>query len=208
MAENDGPPIDPLLPYLQPYVRATREHRGGFGSLLWASPRTQAIRFDAIRALVDLTGARVWDVGCGRGDLLDYLAQRNIWPAEYVGIEGVPGLAAAAREKAKVWDRSRIIEADFVADPRRLFDGAEVIVFSGSLNTLDSGSFEDVLRKAFDAANRCVVFNFLCSPGLAAADYLIWHRVGEVMELARSLSERVRKVEDYIEGDCTVVMGK
>jgi len=52
------------------------------------------------------------------------------------------------------------------------------------------------------------VFNFLCSSQLAGADYLLWHRTDEVLAFARTLSDRVRTAQDYLPGDCTVVMGK
>src|SRR5437868_1227064 len=59
--------------YLEPYLDAARTHGGGFGSLLWASPQTQAARFQAIHRIIDLSGARVLDAGCGRADLPEFL---------------------------------------------------------------------------------------------------------------------------------------
>jgi cyclopropane fatty-acyl-phospholipid synthase-like methyltransferase len=193
------------LDYLEPYQQAAKRHGAGFGSLLWASPHTQAARFEAICRLVDLNGRNLLDVGCGRGDFLDYLIGQRVKVASYVGIEGVPELAEAARTKGH--DRAQILQADFVAEPARLFVGAQVIVFSGSLNTMDVATFYSTLKRAFDAAGEMVVFNFLCSSKLAGADYLVWHRVEEVMEFARTLSARVRKLEDYLPGDCTVAIG-
>lgn len=192
--------------YLQPYERAAHEHGAGFGSLLWASPATQAARFDAIAQMVDLNGRSVLDVGCGRADLLDYLMGRKIRVSSYIGIEGVEALAEAAREKRQA--RAQILHADFVAEPRRMFVGAEVVVISGSLNTMDAVQFYATLGRAFEAAGEMLVFNFLCSSQLAGANYLSWHRTDEVMGFVRGLSERVRKLEDYMAGDCTVAVGK
>jgi SAM-dependent methyltransferase len=193
--------------YLEPYERAARRHGAGFGSLLWASPQTQSLRFEAIRRLVNFHGKRVLDVGCGRADLLDYLIARKVRVASYTGIEGVATLAEAAR--AKGHSQCEIIEADFMAEPEQLAtSAAEVIVFSGSLNTMDSTGFYSTLRLAYQAAAETLVFNFLCSSRLAGADYLVWHPADEVMAFARTLSDRVRKLEDYLPGDCTVAMGK
>ncbi|MDB5318565.1 MAG: hypothetical protein JWN40_196 [Phycisphaerales bacterium] len=193
--------------YLEPYERAARRHGAGFGSLLWASPQTQALRFEAMRRLVDLTGKRLLDVGCGRADLLDYLLARKVRVASYTGIEGVATLAEAAR--AKGHPQCEIIEADFIAQPQQLAAArADVILFSGSLNTMDSSGFYSTLSRAYDAARETLVFNFLCSSRLAGADYLVWHPADEVMAFARTLSDRVRKLEDYLPGDCTVAMGK
>lgn len=199
-------------PYLAPYLRAARVHGGGFGSLLWASPYTQAGRFGAIRRLAgDLTARSVLDVGCGRADLLDYLIAQGVVPAEYIGIEAVADLAAAAREKARAPSppcRRTIIEADFVTDPTRLFVGADAVVLSGSLNTAEDETFYATLRTAFAAARERLVFNFLASPDLAAADYLRWRRPADVLAFARGLSRDVRWLEDYLPGDCTVALGR
>lgn len=192
--------------YLGPYVRATRKHGGGFGALLWASPTTQAARFDAISRLYPFDGAKVLDAGCGRADLLDFWIARDVRPAHYVGMEAVPALASAA--KAKQHADCLIVEADFVKEPARFLAGADVIVFSGALNTLDRGTFYATLRRAYDAAGKCVVFNFLSSPSLAAVEWLTWHQPQDVLAHARGMSPRIESLADYLDGDCTVAMWK
>ena len=192
--------------YLEPYERAARRHGAGFGSLLWASPQTQGLRFEAMRRLIDFHGKRVLDVGCGRADLLDYLIAGKVRVASYTGIEGVATLADAAR--AKRHPACEIIAADFLAEPQHMMIGAQVVVISGSLNTMEAEGFYATLRRAYEAAGDSLVFNFLCSSRLAGADYLRWHPTDEVMGFARTLSDRVRKLEDYLPGDCTVAMVK
>ena len=58
---------NPDPPYLAPYLRAAERHGAGFDTLLWASPRTQEVRFDALRRAAPVGGRTVLDVGCGRG---------------------------------------------------------------------------------------------------------------------------------------------
>jgi len=199
--ESGKPPT-----YLQPYLEAARRHGAGFGSLLWASPLTQAARFDAFTRLCHFQGKSILDAGCGRADFLDFLLNRGIIPEHYVGLEAVEPLAAAAERKAH--RNCTILRADYVTDPARLLVGADIVVFSGSLNTLDVKSFEATLRIAFDAAGEHLVFNFLCSPSLAAARFLTWHAKPDVMRFARSLSPEARSLDDYLAGDCTVAMRK
>jgi hypothetical protein len=192
--------------YLQPYERAAREHGAGFGSLLWASPTTQAARFQAICRMVDLNGRSLLDIGCGRADFLDYLSARKVDLLSYTGIEGVEALANAAREKRQA--RAQILHADFVAQPEHMLVGADVALLCGSLNTMNTTQFYATITRAFEAAKELLVFNFLCSSQLAGATYLTWHRTSDVMEFARGLSERVRKLEDYMPGDCTITVAK
>jgi hypothetical protein len=192
--------------YLQPYLTAARRHGCGFGSLLWASPATQAARFDAFARLCELDGHSVLDAGCGRADLLDFLLARGVHPDHYTGLEAVAALADAAETKRR--PHSLIVRADFVAEPARLFTGADVMIFSGSLNTLQPQSFYEVLRTAWQAAVHELAFNFLASPQLAAIDYLHWHRPFDVMEFARELGGEVEMLDDYLPGDCTIRIRK
>jgi SAM-dependent methyltransferase len=192
--------------YLEPYRAAARRHGAGFGSLLWASQRTQALRFDAMERIVEFAGRRVLDVGCGRGDLLDFLDERGVRVESYVGIEGVAELAGAARAKER--EGVQVIEADFVAEPHRMFVGAQVVAISGALNTMGADAFYRTLRRAYEAASEALVFNFLSSERLAGASYLAWHPVEEVLGVVGTLSERVMVLDDYLLGDCTVAVGK
>ena len=195
--------------YLVPYFRAAEVYGSGFRSLLWASPDTQAARFDALCRITDLTGAAVLDVGCGRADLLEFLGRRGVPVAEYLGIEAVPELAAAAEAKAITSATpARIIRGDFVRDPVKLFVGADVVVFSGSLNTADDAAFYGTLLRAYEAAAEQLVFNFLCTSDLAAAEYLSWRPRGDVVSFVNGLGGEVRVLEDYLPGDCTIAVVK
>lgn len=192
--------------YLQPYLTAADKHGAGFQSLLWASPRTQRARFVAMTRLYDFAGRRVLDVGAGRGDLLECLLQLRIEPAEYIALEAVEPLAHAIEQRR--FANCIVVRGDFVRDPSRLFVGADVIVFSGSLNTLGPPAFYESLRRAWEATGDGLVFNFLCDPSLAAARHLHWYRKRDVEAFCRSLCREVRMLDDYLEGDCTICIRK
>ena len=202
-----SPMPDDTPAYLRPYLDAARTHGEGFRSLLWASPRTQAVRFDALTRAVDFRGRLVCDVGCGRADLLDHLDRAGIPVADYTGIEAVDALAAAAGRRRR--PGVRILRGDFVREPVRMFVGAEVVAISGSLNTADDATFYETVRRAFDATAWALVFNFLCSPELAGASHLYWRRRSDVERFVQMLEPvEVRVLEDYLDGDCTVAVLK
>jgi hypothetical protein len=192
--------------YLEPYRRAASRYGDRFQSLLWASPSTQAARFEAICRLADMRERRVLDAGCGRADLMDFLRAQEIQPGQYIGIEAVDELAAAAMRKQL--PESRMIHGDFVREPALLQTGADVIVFSGSLNTLEPQQFYLSLRQGFEAASQVLVFNFLAAKHIASAQWLTWHRAADVLRFARDLSKKVQMLDDYLDGDCTVAIYK
>ncbi len=193
-------------PWLTPYVVATEKYGAGFNSLLWASPRTQRARFDAIRELCDPQGRHILDAGCGRADYLAYLIELGVWPASYVGIEAVDALADMA--EGHRFPNTTILRADFVRDPARLVVGAGIVVFSGSLNTLTDAQFHETIRRAYDAAGVAVVFNFLSSTYLAGKEYLYWRKIEEVRRYCQKFCPDVRFKDDYLKGDCTACLLK
>jgi SAM-dependent methyltransferase len=192
--------------YLQPYLSAAERFGGGFGSLLWASPHTQKARFDAIVRLCDMNDRIVMDAGCGRADLLDLLLQHGIRPKKYIGLEAVDALADAAEAKGHAM--ARIVRGDFVREPLLFTGDAQVTVFSGSLNTLHGDEFESTLQSAWQATRQELVFNFLCSPLLAAGRHLTWHPIAHVRNIAQQLTRDFRFLDDYLEGDCSALLRK
>jgi SAM-dependent methyltransferase len=192
--------------YLRPYLDAVGRHGARFESLLWANPSAQAARFAALARWCELEGRVVLDAGCGRADFLQYLLDQEIKPAKYFGIEAIEELAAAAQRKNL--PRALILRGDFVDEPTILDRDAQVIVFSGSLNTLSSDEFYQALRLGWEYTQSELAFNFLCSPRLASAKHLTWHRTSDVLELAYSLTGDVAVDDSYRNGDCTIVMRK
>lgn len=199
---------DPTPPaYLRPYLSAVDRYGAGFGSLLWASPRTQAVRFRALLAAADVRGRVVLDVGCGRGDLFDHMLRDRVYPKRYVGFDAVEPLVAAAEAKGRAG--CTFVRGDFVADPDALAAvGADVVLVSGSFNTLDEAGFYAAVTAAYAAAGRSLAFNFLSSTRLSGAPHLTWHAPQTVLAFARSLSPHVHLWDDYLPGDATLLIAR
>jgi SAM-dependent methyltransferase len=192
--------------YLRPYLDAAERHGGKFESLLWANPSAQAARFAALARWSELKDRTVLDAGCGRADLLDYLISQGVSPVQYIGIEAVQALAQAADDKTH--PNMTIIRGDFIDDPTLLEQEADVIIFSGSLNTLCADDFYQTLRLAWGHTRSELAFNFLCSPRLASGKHLTWHGISEVQAFAFRLSGDVTIDSTYRNGDCTMVVRK
>jgi hypothetical protein len=196
----------PSPAYLQPYLDAAQRHGAGFESLLWASPSSQAARFAALVRWCELQDRVIVDAGCGRADFLDYLHARGIRPAKYIGIEAVEVLAEAAEEKGL--PDAQIVRGDFIEQPGLMDRGADVVIFSGSLNTVSTKQFYESLRLGWKYTRSELGFNFLCSPRLAYGKHLTWHALATVRKFAYELTTDVAIDESYRDGDCTIVLRK
>ncbi len=206
-----------MAEYLDPYRKAVDRFGPGFEATLWLSREKQTLRFAVIASVVDLAERVVVDAGCALGDFAAYLADEGIKPRAYIGLEGVPALVEEARERGL--HGTRFEHSDFVADPRA-FENClpagirpDVIVFSGSLNTLDQARALEALDRAWEACGEALVFNFLSdrnhqpevpNPGPAK-------RFDPVEVLAWALERTPRALlrQDYMDGhDATVAMYK
>jgi len=213
--------IKPCAEYLAPYRRAVNKIGPCFEALLWSNTRSQTARFRAISQMIDLSDLCVLDAGCGRADLAAYLCEQRIGYAHYLGVDAIPELLDAAKNRAL--PRASFRLCDFVSDPTAMQScqpsaGAttpesEVIVFSGSLNTLPRERSMAVLERAWECCTHALVFNFLSTlDGVEPCqDEFRAHRMSpvSVLEWALTRTREVSLRHDYLDGrDGTICMRK
>lgn len=146
--------------YLTPYREALDAGGTGFDVTLWASPRTQAKRFELFTQMAFFPGKRVLDAGCSRGDFASYLLKHHVEYGQYVGVDGLPEVIEYARHRDL--PRAQFHCGDFVAEPAMLALGEpQIIAISGTLNTMSDDEALRVLEAAWAAAGETLIFNFL-----------------------------------------------
>ncbi|TVQ59270.1 MAG: methyltransferase domain-containing protein [Phycisphaerales bacterium] len=214
-ADAPRPAPDSSAAYLAPYRDALERHGPTFEATLWRNEDFQRARFAVLCETIDLTGRIVLDAGCGRADFARYLLEHEVQYGRYIGVDAMPELMDAG--KALGAPECEFHVRDFVADPDAFTPVArppDVVVFSGSLNTLKLDDSMRVLDRAWDACTEALLFNFLSSrcpqaahtaPDDPAQRYdplglLNW-------ALARTPSVLFR--QDYLQGhDATIAMWK
>lgn len=234
-SSSEPDPSKPDRAYLKPYEDATRQMGAGFEAQLWMSRDAQKKRFEVLEELGRFSGRIVADLGCGQGDLAEFLYDEHQlaetesemtgtdrFPKQYIGIEGVQAMADHARTRLADLGVHRVMIdcADFVADeslPSLLIReaGAQVFVFSGSLNTLSMEHAIGVLDRFWtallSAGNGTLVFNFLsdrhdkdrspASPPAVRFDPAL------MLDWAISKTTQVQLRHEYLDGhDATIVM--
>ena len=202
---KDAPKPDPQ--YLEPYREAVRSFGPGFEALLWRNQSYQVKRFEILAEIVRPKGRIVADLGAGLGDMLTYLTESDQAPLKYIGVEGIAELAEQAKTR---FPESTWLTADFVGDRElfhRLVDehNASIILFSGSLNTLDERTALVVLDRAWDAVcartGGALAFNFLSSAGRSRRESTgpaNRFRSGQVFKWAQRASGRMLYRQDYL----------
>jgi SAM-dependent methyltransferase len=202
-------PHDPHHPCLRPYREAVARYGAGFEATLWGTREGQQRRFDVMIDFAGFEGCTILDAGCGPGDFAVRLQERRVAFARYVGIDALAEMIDHARQRG-------LIRCEFhamnVLDPAALtLCPADFICFSGTLNTMEQATAQALVQRAFEAAARGVVFNFLstrhhsCWGGrdLGAA-----HRFDPVdwLNWSLTLSSRVSFTQDYLDGHDATIM--
>ena len=201
----------PSEEFLRPYRQALKRYGPGFEATLWSSRDTQVLRFDVMIELAGFEGCTVLDVGCGRGDFAARLLERGVPFIRCIGLDALTEMIEAA--SARMLDRCAFRAADVLATPHVLTEAeADWICFSGTLNTMNDDAARGLVRAAFDAAARGVVFNFLsdrCHRRWAKRDLAPARRFNTVawLDWAMTLTSRVTFTQEYLDGhDATIVL--
>jgi SAM-dependent methyltransferase len=162
-------------------------------SLGWL-PGTQEARFRVLTAIGDLEGCSVLDVGCGFGDLYDYIRRSGI-TVDYTGIDLCPDLLEIARRRHP---DARFIVADFEeAKVEGRFDWA---FESGVFNYKVAGHEDfvrNMIRKMFRSATRGIAIDFLNHRGGFLSAGLYHPDPADIYAVCSKLSRRVTLRCDY-----------
>lgn len=200
---------DPPHAKRKEHIRRHYEHRIGkdlphHEVLDWASAQSQRARFDIFAQNVPLAGKSLLDVGCGLGDLLTYLQDRDT-PIQYTGVDILEKMVDAARA---THPGHTFLQADiFQACP---FEPAtfDVAYCSGAFN-LNLGNNEQFLpsavRTMLTLAREHAVFNLLHSRAAASEETYFYYHPDNVRAMLRDLPCTIRIIDDYLHNDFTVI---
>lgn len=198
--------------YLAPYREAAQKHGDAFETTGWVKPDTQALRFRVFTEMFDLTGCRVLDAGCSRGDLAAWLIEHRIEFAHYTGVDAIENVIEYAR--GRDLPRCEFRTGDFITNPSLLRDAAaDVVCISGALNTMTDREARATLQPAWDAAGKALLFNFLsdrAGPGATLADPARRQDTFGLLDWALQHTARVGFRQDYFDTghDATILMLK
>ena len=191
------------------HYESTLESGGDCGQKVgWRDALAQNLRFQIIsRILNDVPFDSVVDLGCGTGDLLEFLRTRG-WTGSYKGVDVSPSMVAEGRLRFGP-DRSAQFEVS--TSPSH----ADVIIASGIFNLCLDSSYDDwhehcrqVISQMWRVASKAIVFNMLSidsditrrKSGLAYMDPSEW------LTYCRTFSRHVRLDQAYGQFDFTIAV--
>jgi trans-aconitate methyltransferase len=163
-------------------------------SVGWNARKDQFLRFKVLCDIADLSGANICDIGCGFGDLSDYL-QEHFNEFTYTGIDISPSLV---RKAADLHPQYKFYCMDISdEDPPGIFD---YFLLSGSLSYRIENNMQNttqILSRLFGLANKGVAVNFLSTYVNFQREHNYHYNPEEMFSFGRILTKWVTLRHDY-----------
>jgi SAM-dependent methyltransferase len=174
-------------------------------TLGWNGRDDQELRFKVLCDIADLSGASVCDIGCGFGDLIDYL-RVHFGTFGYTGIDLSPSLVGKAQQIHPDYDLRcvDILREGFI-------ERSDYFLLSGALNFRVEDNWKlttDILRLLFSLANKGVAANFLSTYVNFQRLDNYHHDPEQVFAFGRSLTKWVALRHDYPLWEFTIYLYK
>jgi ubiquinone/menaquinone biosynthesis C-methylase UbiE len=148
---------DVIRSYYEPNIN---EDYPDFKVLGWESEESQRLRFDVLVSNVDLNGKKILDVGCGLGNLFEFISSKGI-EADYTGVDILEKMIERANKKQL---KAKFYKMDiFEANPFK--EGQFDVVYASGTFNLNLQNNMEFLKKAlieiFRLSGGVVAFNLL-----------------------------------------------
>ncbi|MBN1257822.1 MAG: class I SAM-dependent methyltransferase [Planctomycetes bacterium] len=195
--------LDKLINYYEDNIR---RHGNDFKSLGWGSRATQEVRFEVLSQVAPLAKASVLDVGCGLGDLYEYLLTR-FKELTYSGMDLVPAMVEAAR--------ARFPSVDFQVG--NIMDGSlppeshDYVLASGIFNRRvpeHEHFVQESIKAMYATCRKAVAFNMM-STRTQKQDKKEYHGdPGAFLDFCLDLGAGAILRHDYLPHDFTIYLYK
>jgi SAM-dependent methyltransferase len=180
------------------YAESFKQHGYSPKALGWEKGR-QEIRFKILTSFFnDFSNKTVLDIGCGFGDLFQFIFKNFNVNFQYIGIDITPQFIQKAQE-IYANDSALFIEADFL---EARIDSADIVLASGIFNhKLPSGNnlefVHSVMTKAWNITKEGLAFDFLSDKVDYRHEHTFHNSPEKTLALAYNFSNNVILRNDY-----------
>lgn len=168
-------------------------------ALGWNDEASKNVRLDVLCGVGKINGHSVLDVGCGFGDLYDFLTQ-HYNDFVYTGIDVNPKMIEAAHSKYPTANFDVIDFGEYVGEK------SDYVLSSGALSFKISDYkqfYFEHIRKMFESSRIAVAFNMLNKKYHVDDDTFASYTIPEVYKFCSGLTDKIVIRQDYLLQDFT-----
>lgn len=126
----------------------------------WSSQESQDLRFDYLCRDFDLSGKTMLDVGCGKGDLIRYLGDRDVSCFNYFGVDISYQMINLCQQNFNLPNTTFIHGNIFDRD----FPDLDIAILSGALSYKYDQAIDNArrtMKRMFEISREGIAINFL-----------------------------------------------
>jgi SAM-dependent methyltransferase len=160
----------------------------------WKSREDQWLRFKVLCEIGNLNNSSICDIGCGFGDLLDYL-ETKYYNFSYKGIDISPSLVEKAKELHPKYEFCCL---DFL--DARFNDNYDYFLLSGAVSYKMDNNIEyasTMISKMFSLCRKGIAINFLSSYVNFQNPINYHYKPEDILSFGKQLSRFVTLRHDY-----------
>ena len=179
---------------IQLYESRLKEIGENIKTLGWKDKEQQELRFSILVDIGDLRGSKILYVGCGFGDLYDYLIRKGT-NVRYTGFDISSGMIEVAKKRHP--DLTFEVRDILIDDIDDRFD---FIFASGILNKHISDNMtyaREIIKKMFDLCSIGTAINMTTDYVDYKEDYLYYYSPEKIFKYCKTLSRYVTLRHDY-----------
>jgi ubiquinone/menaquinone biosynthesis C-methylase UbiE len=167
-------------------------------SVGWKSKDQQELRFRILTQNVELANQSIIDIGCGFGDLYDFLCTSGSVPLQYTGIDISNEVLKIARERYTNIPHVEFLNLQLMSKPDEVFDYA---VASGSLNynfPIDMNKYiENFISIYQGSVRKGLLINLLTTKVDYTQEIHVHYSPDYIETVFRKYFREVRVIENY-----------
>lgn len=189
----------------QYFTDRVRTHGMTVRALDWGSEASQVKRFEIISKFIEDTSFSLLDVGCGFGQLADYL-QMEGRSVEYVGVDLTTETIALARKRRPDLD----FRVGSIINNRKI-GKYDYVVASGIFYKLGSDAYPlmgKLINSMFAIVRKKLIFNSLSSWAADSIGDEFRSDPVMILQLCTKLSKNIALRHDYLTNDYTIAIGR
>lgn len=170
-------------------------------SVGWSDRALQWKRFEALTSVVPIEGKSILDLGCGLGNLVDYLSEKD-WKGDYTGWDLSDKMVKICRDRFP--DMAFDVMDILNYDGEKRFD---VVVASGlfCVPLSDETRYHKTIEKMFSLCREAIAFNLISTYVNFQEDHLRYTSPDEIFDFCKkNLTRYVALRHDYMPFDYAV----
>lgn len=167
----------------------------------WTGKHAQEVRYQALTQVGDLSQAAVLDVGCGIGDMYQFM-QRLYPSVQYYGVDIVPEFVTIAQQR---YPDAHFFSGSIGAVANMKFDYCLASgVFTYKIDDFKFKYFE-LIEQMYERALEGIAFNMLEEGSFDNPFYALYSK-DQVLTYFSNLTDKIYLVDDYTDDDFTIYM--